>query len=138
MFYVINGQFGKTLDDVRNAYPNVSVPASGVVEIDEVSAYLPKPQPTYDSIRKGVREIAPMNGEQSWEVYDLDASQLQINLNNLASSVRAQRNQKLAQTDWMMLSDAATDKAAVAAYRQALRDVPEQAGFPENIVWPAL
>jgi Phage tail assembly chaperone protein len=55
-----------------------------------------------------------------------------------AAAVRVQRNQKLAETDWMMLPDAATDKAAVAAYRQALRDVPSQPGFPFNVEWPTL
>lgn len=34
------------------------------------------------------------------------------------------------------VADAPVDQAAWAVYRQALRDVPQQEGFPENIVWP--
>lgn len=56
----------------------------------------------------------------------------------LADAARAQRNRALAATDFIVLSDAPyTNKAAWCAYRQALRDVPEQAGFPREIEWPA-
>ena len=53
--------------------------------------------------------------------------------------VRAQRNSLLDLCDWTQLPDApltAEQKQAWAEYRQALRDVPEQAGFPENVAWP--
>lgn len=54
--------------------------------------------------------------------------------------VRAQRNSLLSLSDWTQLADApltAEKKQAWAEYRQALRDVPEQAGFPEAVVWPS-
>lgn len=54
--------------------------------------------------------------------------------------VRAARNSLLDLCDWTQLPDApltAEKKQAWAEYRQALRDVPEQAGFPENVVWPS-
>ena len=53
--------------------------------------------------------------------------------------VRAQRNLLLTQCDWTQLPDApltTEQKQEWAEYRQALRDVPEQAGFPENVAWP--
>jgi len=53
-----------------------------------------------------------------------------------AESVRSRRNTLLADSDWTQLADAPVDKAAWAAYRQALREVPEQQGFPSNVVWP--
>jgi hypothetical protein len=49
---------------------------------------------------------------------------------------RRERDRLLAASDWTQVSDAPVDQAAWAAYRQALRDVPEQEGFPENVVWP--
>ena len=52
-----------------------------------------------------------------------------------ADQVRAERDSKLAETDWMALSDN-TLTAEWATYRQALRDVPDQVGFPENVDWP--
>ena len=52
-----------------------------------------------------------------------------------ASEVRAERNAKIAACDWRMLTDSPAS-AEWKVYRQALRDVPQQAGFPENVVWP--
>ena len=53
-----------------------------------------------------------------------------------AASVRAARNSKLASCDWTQLADSTADKPAWAVYRQALRDITAQAGFPWNVTWP--
>lgn len=53
-----------------------------------------------------------------------------------ATAVRAIRTQKLSECDWTQLADAPVDKAVWATYRQALRDVPTQAGFPWTVQWP--
>jgi hypothetical protein len=53
-----------------------------------------------------------------------------------AASVRAARNSKLAACDWTQLADSTADKPAWATYRQSLRDVTGQAGFPWNVTWP--
>lgn len=56
-----------------------------------------------------------------------------------AAEAREKRNQFIAETDYMAMPDYPLDaekKAAVLAYRQALRDVPEQEGFPRQIDWP--
>ena len=52
------------------------------------------------------------------------------------NAVRADRNKRLADCDWTQLADSPVDKAAWATYRQALRDVPAQAGFPWTLNWP--
>ena len=52
-----------------------------------------------------------------------------------AAQVRAERDQFIAETDWWSASDL-TMTAEQTAYRQALRDVPAQAGFPTNVTWP--
>lgn len=55
----------------------------------------------------------------------------------LADLVRGNRNALLASTDWTQQPDvpqATRDKWV--AYRQALRDVPQQPGFPSDVVWP--
>jgi hypothetical protein len=57
----------------------------------------------------------------------------------LAAQVRAERDARLTACDWTQLPDSpltAAVKAAWATYRQALRDVPEQAGFPSAVEWP--
>ena len=53
-----------------------------------------------------------------------------------AKSVREQRKTKLADSDWTQVADAPVDKAVWATYRQALRDITSQAGFPWVIDWP--
>ena len=58
-----------------------------------------------------------------------------------ADEARAQRDKLLAETDWTQVLDAPIDaetREAYRAYRQALRDIPEQDGFPETITWPEL
>ena len=52
-----------------------------------------------------------------------------------AAEVRSDRNNLLAETDWWGLSDH-TMTQAETDYRQALRDVPAQAGFPFEVTWP--
>lgn len=53
----------------------------------------------------------------------------------IATQARAKRNGLLRQSDWSQLPDANVDKAIWATYRQALRDLPSQKGFP-NIEMP--
>jgi len=55
----------------------------------------------------------------------------------LAAAARSRRNGLLAQTDWTQAADVPqATKDLWAPYRQALRDVPQQSGFPTEIVWP--
>ncbi len=54
-----------------------------------------------------------------------------------AEDMRAERNGLLAASDWTQLADVPlANRAAWVTYRQALRDVPAQEGFPEIINWP--
>ena len=57
-------------------------------------------------------------------------------INNLLPvDIRNQRDRLLAETDWMALSDV-TMSSEMTTYRQALRDIPAQAGFPASVTWP--
>lgn len=53
-----------------------------------------------------------------------------------ADATRSTRNALLRDTDWTQIPDSTADKAAWGAYRQALRDVPTQSGFPNDVNWP--
>jgi hypothetical protein len=56
-----------------------------------------------------------------------------------AKSVRATRDSKLAETDWVVIKATETGTPvpeAIALERQALRDITEQAGFPWTVQWP--
>ena len=57
-----------------------------------------------------------------------------------AAQLRATRALLLSACDWTQLADAplaSEPRAAWAVYRQALRDVPQQPGFPADVAWPA-
>ena len=56
-----------------------------------------------------------------------------------AKEARAERDRRLSNTDWVVTKYKEMSKAVPTAwktYRQALRDLPEQSGFPTNIEWP--
>ena len=53
-----------------------------------------------------------------------------------AEAVRAERDSLLVASDWTQIADAPVDQAAWATYRQALRDITTQSGFPHEVVWP--
>lgn len=50
--------------------------------------------------------------------------------------LRFRRSQLLTKTDWTQVPDSPADAAAWAAYRQALRDLPQTTGDPRDVVWP--
>jgi hypothetical protein len=60
----------------------------------------------------------------------------QIKIEARAKSVRDDRNTRLSDSDWTQVADAPVDQTAWAAYRQALRDISDQEGFPWTINWP--
>jgi len=56
-----------------------------------------------------------------------------------AEEIRSQRKSLIKATDWTQMPDSPlsdADKAVWQTYRQALRDVPSQATFPNSVVWP--
>jgi len=55
-----------------------------------------------------------------------------------AKSIRNSRTEKLKDSDWTQIADSTADKVAWATYRQALRDITAQAGFPWTIDWPVV
>jgi hypothetical protein len=59
-----------------------------------------------------------------------------VNLAELEKNIRVERNQLLNASDWTQVADAPVAQAAWATYRQSLRDIPQQIGFPTNIQWP--
>ena len=53
-----------------------------------------------------------------------------------SKSIRSIRNDKLKECDWTQISDATVNKALWATYRQELRDISSQVGFPWEVTWP--
>ena len=73
---------------------------------------------------------------QNYIVTDLDGGETAAKADAQWMIVRAERDAKLATSDWTQVADAPVDDLVWAAYRQALRDVPNTQTDPFNIVWP--
>jgi len=72
--------------------------------------------------------------ELEWDIKEANFETLKNS--KLIENERSKRNQLLNNSDWTQVADAPVDKAVWATYRQALRDVTAQSGFPWTITWP--
>jgi hypothetical protein len=83
----------------------------------------------------GEKVIREMNDQEysDWQ------SEQTIRDEQQSKFVRAERDSKLAECDWRVIKAIENNQPQDfewAAYRQALRDVPTQAGFPLAVIWP--
>lgn len=149
----------KSQGEIRKLNPNVSLPKvwnSNVYDTLGIDPVLetPKPDTTGDYkvvVRDGAEQDANNNWVQAWVERDMFSDTTEDGVTTTkaeheaayqarldaeaAANVRSQRDQKLKDTDWMGLSDV-TMSTDWATYRQALRDIPSQEGFPNTITWP--
>ena len=135
--------------DVRARFPNVSFPtnlnslsAADLAEYGVVSV-VTESRPSYDENTQSLAEGAPVLNagvwRQTWNISSLPAETIALNLSKRQDIARAQRGQLLQSCDWVVTMHkelGTTIPAAWKTYRQALRDVPAQEGFPDNITWP--
>ena len=73
------------------------------------------------------------------EINECPDWKIQLEKEILSLDVRLERNKILSDTDHLIQSDypiSDEKKQEIKVYRQALRDIPQQDGFPDNIVWP--
>jgi hypothetical protein len=94
------------------------------------------------NVTEGTPQFVGGEWQQSWVATDKYTAEQMAQQSADATaqkflSAREERNERLAKSDWTQLSDAPVDKATWATYRQALRDITAQAGFPWTIDWPA-
>jgi hypothetical protein len=151
----------KNQGQIRRDNPNVSLPRVWNDNVNEalgIDPVLEAPKPDTEgytqAVRDGVTQDANSNWVQAWQVVDMFSdytddegvtttkaereAAYQADLDDsAAASTRAQRDAKLSETDWTGLSDV-TMTAAMATYRQALRDITDHANFPslQDTDWP--
>ena len=123
--------------DIRLRYSNVSFPTpfqppEGYERVADVTP----PSPTYaQNVLEGTPALIDGAWTRQWVVTDASADEIAARTDAQWTSIRAERNAKLAACDWTQLPDAPVDSVAWSSYRQALRDVTNQAN-PFNIIWP--
>lgn len=84
-----------------------------------------------------VADKPPTDEPGKWE-YD-GGVWLELTTDKKAKLIRQQRNAMLSATDYRMMPDYPMSELCrenLKLYRQLLRDIPEQPGFPNSVVWP--
>ena len=79
--------------------------------------------------------------DNSWMLEKIPEKTEEEKLAEAAEQIRSKRDSLISDSDYLLASDypiSAKDLEVVKAYRQALRDVPQQEGFPLDVVWPEL
>lgn len=104
--------------------------------------------PHDEEMRELIRRFAQEEGyrekrgeDLSWALEKIPEKTAEEKLAEAAEQARQKRDRLIADTDFLLCADypiSAEDLEAVKAYRQALRDVPQQDGFPFDVVWPEL
>ena len=135
--------FPYSIGDLRRDNPNTSYPrnpSDAVLAEWNVFPVTDKPTPAYNPATQNCNQANPtlIDGkwEMAWAVTPATPEQIAERTSAKESEVRQQRNQLLSACDWTQLPDAPVPPAPWAAYRQQLRDVTGQAGFPWDVVWP--
>lgn len=103
------------------------------VEIDQEVSFTADPN---DSVEHGRVLFQQALSKAYGEIAEPD---LILELEKEKVLVRLKRNQLLAASDWTQSPDIPqATRESYTAYRQALRDVPQQEGFPQQVIWPDL
>ena len=122
-----------------NGGPSWETTTTEVLEALGVDVVLegPQAQPTRYQVAfaNGVEQI---DGKwyTKYSVAEMDAEAITAKDAEQAKAMREQRGEKLKDSDWTQVADAPVDKAVWATYRQALRDITAQSGFPWSVTWP--
>lgn len=133
----VSGQLSLSLYEVRQAMPHCSIP-DGTTVVGDFVAYSSSVEPTITWSQRLVEQV-PVNGQQVWQTESL--SVLEIDAKTIAKSneLRMMRDQLLRDCDWTQLTDVALSPTQIAdwrIFRQSLRDVTLQPGYPWSVIWP--
>jgi hypothetical protein len=137
--------FPYSIGDLRRDNRNTSFPGNPSEEMLASWNVFPvkdRPAPAFNPATENCNQVNPTleNGEwvMTWQVTPASAEEIAKRLERKSAEVRQQRNQLLNNCDWTQLVDAPVDASPWATYRQALRDITDQPGFPWNVEWPAV
>lgn len=147
---IINGSVVKypyTILDLFNDNPNVSFPNDvegsedilNTYNVYTVQAVAEPSANVYKNVQEGSIVLDNGTWKQSWDVTDASEAQVNARLDTIKGAIKGRRQTELFNTDWTQLADSpltSDKKAEFAIYRQALRDITAQAGYPDNVVWP--
>lgn len=128
--------------DYRQLFPQTSFPDSGpspsfLAEYGCLPVTLHKPFGSATHKLVGCAAYIENGQVYTVQVEPLTADDLAQRQADKASAARMQRDMLLKDSDWTQLQDyPKNNQNEWKLYRKALRDLPQQAGFPDSIVWP--
>jgi hypothetical protein len=135
--------FPYSIGNLRRDNPNVSFPrnpSDAALADWNVFPVAEQSPPEYNPANQNLNQATPtlVDGQwlQTWQVTDASAEEIAERLEQKEVEVRRQRNGLLSACDWTQLPDSPVDHEVWAIYRQELRDVPDQEGFPWDVIWP--
>jgi len=126
-----------TIGQLRKDNPNVSFPKD--IPLETLASYNVYPltvadRPIYNNLIETTVLNTPTEVNGAWiQSYSV----VQKSQEDAERNIREQRNFLLSESDWTQVDDAPVDKTTWATYRQALRDITAQEGFPFNVTFPA-
>jgi hypothetical protein len=130
-----------TIKELREAYPNVSLPAELSEEaLSDWGVYSVTSTQMPNDYTKNITEGTPVLTDgvyyQNWIIVNATESEINYRLENQWEEIRLIRNELLKESDWTQLSDVSqTIKDLWIVYRQELRNITNQQN-PFNIEWP--
>jgi hypothetical protein len=89
--------------------------------------------------KDGVEQDAQGRWLWKWSISEMDDETKAAKDAEAAKAVRADRDRRLAECDWVVIKNLELNQnipGVWEVYRQGLRDLPAQAGFPHDITWP--
>lgn len=112
------------------------VPPDGYVGVEDVIP--PNVQLDYtQTLKEKTPELIDGVWTRVWSIEDATEEELQFRIERKSKEVRKIRNQLLSETDWTQFPDSPANSSDWIEYRQALRDISKQEGFPWHVEWPS-
>lgn len=123
-------------DNPQTSFPET--PSDAVLAEFDVFPCVETEKPQISHLQNIAKSFGKVNGvwTQGWTVSDASAAEIADRVAAQCESVREERNGLLAACDWTQLPDAPVSQSAWFLYRQQLRDLTIQEGFPWNVTWP--
>lgn len=131
-----NTNYGYPQPDLLTIFPQTDIANQGYTVVLVASATKPIINEATQSVEEDTPILINEVWTQNWVVTTLTSDQQATLTTNESVKIRQQRNAKLTACDWTQIADAPVDKTAWSTYRQSLRDLPKESGFPWTITWP--
>ena len=117
------------------------LPIDKLFEQNGIITIYPTDPPTVEW-HENVEEVLPVElikniFYQQWQINPASEQEIELRTNTKSIQVREERNQLISASDWTQGKDIADSISLLwIDYRQALRDVTTQEGFPWKVDWP--